>query len=149
MFMIPVPISRNFHILNNNRSNRTNKQTIMIAISEDEETTIDNIGDSNINFTRGNRIFSVTMKDIYCYGEVDFNDEDILNKINSFKFLNHLDAKGVNIPAGYNYNTNTCDSTSRRLKWSETWSPAELAKFAHGCLNKPKRILLFNQIVKC
>lgn len=120
----------------------------MIPIDEDEEKLIDNIDKSILPFHRGNRSFSISMKDIYCYGEVDFEDENTLNQIKDFKFLNHLDEVGVHIYSRYDYKTHSCYSPKRYCLWTETWNPAELAKMAHGYLGKPQRILLFNQTVK-
>lgn len=120
----------------------------MIPIDEDEEKLIDNIDKSILTFHRGNRSFSVTMRDIYCYGEVNFEDEDTLNQIKEFKFLDYLGAVGVHIYSRYDYKTHSCSSPKRYCLWTETWNPAELAKMAHGYLGKPKRILLFNQTLK-
>lgn len=148
MYRIPLPISPNYRILNNNRSNIGNRTTIMIPIDENEEKLIDNIGKETLHFNRGNRSFSVQMKDIYCYGEVDFNDKETLDKIEEFNFLDHLGAVGVHIYSGYDYKSHSCTSSISRCMWTETWSPAHLAKMAHGYLGKPQRILLFNQIIK-
>ena len=100
---------------------------------------------SVLTFNRGNRTFSVSMRDIYCYGEVDFEDKDTLNQISEFKFLDYLGEVGVPIYSRYDYKTHSCSSPKQHCLWTETWNPAELAKMAHGYLGKPKRILLFNQ----
>lgn len=120
----------------------------MIPINEEEEKLIDNIDKSTLAFHRGNRSFSVSMRDIYCYGEVNFEDKDTLNQISEFKFLNHLGEVGVHIYSRYNYKTHSCSSPKRHCLWTETWNPAELAKMAHGYLGKPQRILLFNQTIR-
>lgn len=120
----------------------------MIPIDKDEEKLIDNIDKSTLAFRRGNRSFSVSMRDIYCYGEVNFEDEDTLNQISEFKFLDYLGAVGVHIYSRYDYKTHSCSSPKRHCLWAETWNPAELARMAHGYLGKPKRILLFNQTIK-
>ena len=109
---------------------------------------IDNIEKRTIVFTRGNKKFSVTIRDIYCYGEVDFNDKNILNQIENFNFLDFLENSGVHIFSNYDYNTHSCISDKKYLLHTETWSPAMLAKMAHGYLGKPARILLFNQTIK-
>ena len=120
----------------------------MIPIDENEEMLIDNIDKKILNFNRGDRTFSVQMKDIYCYGEVDFTDKDTLDKINDFKFLDYLEEAGVRICSNYDYETHSCSSPKRYCLWTETWHSAVLAKIAHGYLGKPKRILLFNQTLK-
>lgn len=120
----------------------------MIPIDEDEEKLIDNMNRTTIRFHRGDRTFSISTRDIYCYGECDFTDKNTLNRIKNFKFLDFLGAVGVHIYSRYNYKTHSCSSPKRHCLWTETWNPAELAKMAHGYLGKPKRILLFNQTIK-
>lgn len=120
----------------------------MIPINEEEEKIIDNIDKQIIKFDRRNRTFSVSMNDIYCYGETNFNDETVLEQIESFNFLNHLGEVGVHICSNYDYKTHSCTSNKNHCLWTETWSSAKLAKLAHGYLGKPKRILLFKQFIK-
>lgn len=120
----------------------------MIPIDEEEEKLIDNIDKQVFTFHRGDKSFSVSMKNIYCYGEVDFNDKDTLDKIENFTFLDYLISNGIRIYAKYDYETHSCSSPINKLKWAETFSPAELTKMAHGYLGKPKRILLFNELTK-
>lgn len=148
IYQIQLPIYPDFHILNKNVSNIGTKLTVMIPIDEEEEKLIDNIDKSTLKFHRGNKSFSISMKDIYCYGEVDFEDQDTLNQINEFKFLDYLAEVGVHIYSRYDYKTHSCSSPKRSCLWTETWSPSQLAKMAHGYLGKPKRILLFNYNTK-
>lgn len=148
MYQIPLPIYPNYHILSRNKSGILKKEIIMIPIDEKEEEEIDNIGDEMLVFHRGNRSFSISMRNIYCYGEVDFTNQETVNQINAFKFLDYLGIVGVHIYSRYDYKTHSCSSPKRHCLWTETWNPAELAKMAHGYLGKPKRILLFNQNIK-
>lgn len=120
----------------------------MIPISEQEEKRIDNIKDSTLKFQRGDMSFSVKMRDIYCYGEVDFTDKEDLNQIDSFDFLDHLGARGIYIWSQYDYKTHSCRTPNKRILWTETWSPSVVAQIAHGCLGKPQRILLFNDYIR-
>lgn len=117
----------------------------MTAITEKEENLIDNLKDDIIELHRGNRTFSISRRQIYCYGIVDFDNQDDLDTIEKFKFLTHLGVMGQHIYSNYNYKTHTCSSNKNRLLWTETWSPSQLARFAHGSLNKPERIILFSQ----
>ena len=117
----------------------------MTYITEDEETIIDNLKDGILKLNRGNRTFSISMKQIHCYGEVNFHNQDDLNTIENFNFLNYLDEVGIHIYSRYNYETHSCSSPKRYLLLTETWSPSELAKMAHGYIGKPQRIILFNQ----
>lgn len=145
MRVIHLPIYPNYRILCKNDSSFGIIKTVMIPINEKEEKHIDNIGDSIINFDRGDRSFSITMKDIYCYGEIDFNNEDDLAAINNFHFLDYLTLSGIHIPANYDYKTHTCKSNIKLPLHTETWTPSAVAKVAHGYLGKPQRILLFKE----
>lgn len=148
MKVIPLPIYPNYRILSSNRSSIGCRITVMIPINKEEEKLIDNIDKQTLTFHRGNRSFSVAMRDIYCYGEVDFRDRDTLDQIEQFKFLDYLRTVGVHIYSKYDYETHSCSTPNKHLQWTETWSPSTLAKMAHGYLGKPQRILLFNQNIK-
>lgn len=143
--MIPLPTCQNYRILCSSINGRTVRRTIMIPISEQEEKNIDNIGDSILKFQRGDMSFSVRMKDIYCYGEVDFTNKEDLNQIDSFNFLDHLGISGIHIWSQYDYKTHSCKAHNKKLLWTETWRPSIVAQMAHGYLGKPQRILLFNK----
>lgn len=120
----------------------------MIEINEEEEELIDNIGKETITFKRGDKVFSIKMNDIYCYGDIDLNKQDICDRISKFSFLSHLGFSGIPIYSNYDYETHTCLTSIKKLMWSETWNPLDLVRYAHACLNKPNKILLFSQIIK-
>lgn len=138
-----MPIHSDYHILCSNRTSHRCVITVMTYITEEEENLIDNLKDKTLQLTRGNRVFDVRMNQIHCYGEVDFENQDDLDTIDGFKFLDFLGGVGIHIYSRYNYKTHSCSSPKRNALWTETWSPAELAKYAHGFLGKPQRIILF------
>ena len=145
---IPLPTCQDYRILCSSINGNTVRSTIMIPISEQEEKNIDNIKDSTLKFHRNNMSFSVKMKDIYCYGEVDFTNKDDLNQIDSFDFLEHLGASGIHIYSQYDYKTHSCKTFNKKLLWTETWRPSVVAQMTHGYLGKPQRILLFNKYIR-
>lgn len=146
MFSIPIPIYPDYHILLNIRSSSGDKQIIMTNISEEEEDRIDKEGCITLN--RGKRTFTITSKQIYCYGEVNFKSKDDLNTIDNFAFCSHLGSVGIPIRSNYDYDTHSCSFPRNRCLWTETFSPARLAIYSHGCIGKPKRIVLFSLKVK-
>lgn len=148
MVTIPLPTCQDYCILCSSANGGTIRRTIMIPISEQEEKRIDDIKDSTLKFQRGDMSFSVRMGDIYCYGEVNFTNEEDLNQIDSFDFLDHLGARGIYIWSQYDYKTHSCKAPNKRILWTETWSPAVVAQIAHGRLAKPQRILLFNNYIR-
>lgn len=143
-----MPITQTYRILCNNTKSINKHQVIMTSITDKEEAIIDELQNNSIKLKRGDITFNVYRKHIYCYGEVDFNSEDDLNTIEDFNFLSHLDGRGISIPSDYNYDTHECNPRTKGIKWSETFSPAVLAKYNHACLGKPKRICLFINLIK-
>ncbi len=145
---IVLPIYQNYHILAKHITQQEKKFIVMAPITEEEEEIIDDLTFNSISLVRGNKTFNISRKNVYCYGEVDFNDEDTLKKIDRFGFLDFLREKGVPVVSNYEYETHSCYSNKPFYLHSETWSPAELSKIIHGFLGKPKRIILFYYINK-
>lgn len=142
---IPLVSTLSYFILATYKTNKKLTQVIMSKISKEEEDEIDKLRDRTITLERGNRTFIVSAKQIYCYGEVDFNSQKDLDTIDTFKFLGHLGGVGIHINSNYNYDTHSCSSPKSVPLWAETWIPSFLARYAHGHIGKPKRIILFNQ----
>lgn len=138
-----MPIFKDYHILTSIPQIKGIKRIIMTYITEEEEKELDNIGDGCIELDRGNTTFTITGRSIYCYGEVNFESEEDLNTIDSFRFLGHLQEKGVSVPTDYDYKEHCCYSPTRRYRHTETFKPSVLAKYSHGRLGKPERIVLF------
>lgn len=122
---------------------------IMTYISKKEEDIIDSfkaeLKNGNISLKRDNITFNINTDKIYCYGEIDFNCREDLDIIDSFSFLSHLGGAGIPFCSKYDYKTHTCKSPTKKIQWRETWSPSELARFAHASIDKPKRVVLFKQ----
>lgn len=146
MFLIPMPICQDYHILLNIRTNLGNKQVIMTYITEKEEAKIDK--NETIVIHRGKHTFTIDNRCIYCYGEVDFTKGDDIELLDKLNFLSHLGIQGVPIRSNYDYACHACHSPVNRPLWAETFRPSRLVLYAHGVLGKPKRIVLFNVKVK-
>ena len=118
----------------------------MTYITEEEENKLDN--SENIVIDRGDISFDIKPNNVYCYGSVDFStDSSDYNIIDDFDFLKHLTDTGVKIPSDYNYKEHACYSPLSRCRWTETWSPAELAQIAYSYIGKPERIVLFKHVM--
>lgn len=139
---------RNYHILSDNQAKTKRELTVMTYITEKEESEIDN--GKILVLTRGDRQLTIEPRRVYCYGEVDFNTgSDDMKQIDNFNFLDYLNGfNGLPVYSDYDYNTHTCRSPIKRLRWTETWRPAIIAQYAHGCLGKPPRIVLFKMLAK-
>lgn len=141
-----MPIFQDYFVLISRIDTLRKEQVIMTYITEEEEQQLDN--GKEITLERGSKSFQVHRNNVYCYGEVDFHEgSDDCKQIATFNFLNQLDWKGVVIPSDYHYDFHECHSPLTCYRWTETWEPDTLARYAHGCLNKPKRIVLFKKLL--
>lgn len=141
-----MPIFQNYYVLTSYIDKKHKELVVMTYINEEEEQKIDE--GEKVTINRGDKTFIVHHNNIYCYGEVDFRkgSEDC-EEIANFSFLNFLGSKGVVIPSDYDYERHECHSPIKYYRWSETWRSDVLARYAHACLNKPKRIVLFKRVV--
>lgn len=141
-----MPIFQDYHILVSRTDVNHKEQVIMTYITEEEEQKLDE--SKELVIERGNMIFKVHHNNIYCYGEVNFKEgSDDCKQIATFNFLDYLGWKGVMLPSDYHYDTHECHSPLTSYRWYETWQPDVLARYAHGCLNKPERIVLFRRLL--
>lgn len=141
-----MPIFQDYHILISRIDTNHREQVIMTYITEEEEQKLDE--SKELVIERGNMIFQVHHNNIYCYGEVNFKEgSDDCKQIATFNFLDYLGWKGVMLPSDYHYDTHECHSPFTSYRWYETWQPDVLARYAHGCLNKPERIILFRRLL--
>lgn len=141
-----MPIFQDYYILTSRIDANRREQVIMTYITEEEEQKLDN--NEELTLERGNILFKIHNNNIYCYGEVDFHKgSDDCKQIATFNFLNYLCGKGIVIPSDYHYDTHECHSPIKPYRWTETWKPDVLARYAHGCLNKPQRIVLFRRLL--
>lgn len=94
---------------------------------------------------RGNREFLIQQDNIYCFGEIDFNNNsEDMEELDTFNFFDHLMAKGPCIPADYDYINHCCYSPINRPKYYETFKVSKYLQYKHGILCKPKYTILFN-----
>lgn len=141
-----MPIFQDYHILVSRIDVNHREQVIMTYITEEEEQELDERNE--LTLKRNNIIFQIHSNNVYCYGEVNFKEgSDDCKQIATFNFLDYLGWKGIMLPSDYHYDTHECYSPFTSYRWYETWQPDVLARYAHGCLNKPKRIVLFRRLL--
>lgn len=142
-YMIPMPIFREYQTIVRKNLDGLNKLRIMISyLSQDDENLID--AGKSIKIKRGALTFNLSPKDIEFYGDVDFsNNSEDLEEIDEVNWLNNFADVTVPIPSNYNYEKHACKSKELRYFWTETVSPAKLVQYAHGCLGKPKKVVIF------
>lgn len=144
--VIPMPIFQDYHILVSRTDVNHKEQVIMTYITEEEEQELDK--HNTLTLKRNNIVFQIHSNNVYCYGEVNFKEgSDDCKQIATFNFLDYLGWKGIMLPSDYHYDTHECHSPLTSYRWYETWQPDVLARYAHGCLNKPERIVLFRRLL--
>lgn len=143
-----MPISPNYHILINNREAAVKYQIVITRLTEEEESEVDVLEEVPLILERGDRTFTIKRKNIYCYGDINFNNDKDLKILDNFNFLSHLRTVGVHIPSRYNYDKHECVSPIKKYLISETFSTLELIKYSHAVINKPNKIILFKQEYK-
>lgn len=117
---------------------------IMSYINEVEEKALDN--KESINLNRGDRNFLLTRTNVIHYGEVDFNKgSDDYAVLEDSKLFFSLELSGVWVPANYDYENHLALSDINRPRWYDTVNAAIICRYGHGILNKPKRIVIFEQ----
>lgn len=134
---IALPNDRKLKIISKFMYFGTRYAVVITSINENQEKSLDN-GES----IELNEKFIVNPKDVYCYGEIDFSNDDDINTINNFDWICDP-VKGESIPAHYNYETHTCESINLHIGEHETFDNVKIAMYGHGCIGKPKRCLIF------
>lgn len=141
-----MPIFPNYYILTSRTDINEKFQIIISYLTDEEEKRLDD-GES-ITITRGSLKAPIDSHNVYCYGEVDFSkDSKDLEQIAIFNFLSHLNFTGARIPSDYDYETHTCHSPIPFYRYTETWRPEVLTRYAHACINKPSKIVLFRHLI--
>lgn len=121
----------------------------MTELSEQDELKLDK--EKAIVLDRGELSFLIGPEDVLVYGEVDLttNSKDY-KQIDKLRVYDRTAGLGITIPAHYDYERHAGVKRigSRYVQWFDTISLAKAAQYAHGFLNKPKRIVIFKKTVK-
>ena len=118
---------------------RGERPVIITAISEEEEKLLDD--NKTITIKRDNIKFTVSKKNIYGYGHIDFSDNsEDKEDIEWFNILNNLDFKG------YPIDTFDYDKGIFTGSWYSTWSPFVVCQLMHAYLGKPDRVCIFRKV---
>ena len=116
---------------------------IMISLSEKEEKCLDA---GFLKCQKDNQTFTITKDNIICYGPIDFHtDSDDFYVIEDMKWLEHLTARGICVPANYDYDEHCAYSDIKTYKYYDTTNPAIVAQYIHGILGKPSSCCIFKE----
>lgn len=114
---------------------------VMEAITEKQENHIDKscIYYGDIVFKRKDGII-VQGRDIYLYGEVDFNNPEDISNIERFNLIN--DDNNL-IYSNFNYDKGTYTTVDGKPKQYTTYNPLLWFKYKYCLLGKPARIVVY------
>lgn len=116
---------------------------VMEAISEAQENRIDNSSKyfGEIRYERNDKVI-IPAKDIYLYGEVDFNNEEDIKNIERFNLIDKEDS-GNWIYSNFNYEKGCYTSIDGHAKGYNTWDCIKWFKYCYVLLGKPQRIIVY------
>lgn len=118
---------------------------IVTSLTDKEEDAIDR-GDT-ITIERGNCTFTISPKDIYVYGEIDFNNKsEDMSVIADLNWFATYEDYGMCMPANYDYKTHSARSPFNIPQWIDTTCCEKAAQYAHGFIGKPKRTVIFKSV---
>lgn len=113
----------------------------MEAITEEQEHRIDRSANyyGAIQFERKDGII-VAAKDIYLYGEINFNNDDDIELIKRFKLINE---DGNYIHSNFDYEKGNFTTIDGIAKTYPTWDLINWFKYCHVLIGKPQRIIVY------
>lgn len=116
----------------------------MEAITEKEEQRIDNAPKyyGEIRHVRSDG-YVIPAKDIYLYGEIDFNNEDDINNIKRCNLID-MNLNTCNwIYSNFDFKKGCFTTINNIVKGSPTWNALEWFKYKYVLIGKPKRIIIY------
>lgn len=113
----------------------------MEAITEQQENRIDKsktyYGD--IRFEHDDGVI-VQAKDIYLYGELDFDNPEDIHNIERFNLIN---PDGEWMYSNVNYDKGNFTTIDGIAKQFQTWNALKWFRYCHILIGKPKRIIVY------
>lgn len=115
--------------------------TIMEPITEEQELRIDKsanyFGEMQYESAHG----TIRQRDIYLYGNIDFNSPDDIAVIKRFKLVSEDMDSFMYIP--FNYEKGISITTEGITKISPTLNPVDWFKYNYCLIGKPERIIVY------
>lgn len=114
---------------------------VIEPLTEEQENRIDKSSKyfGSIRFERNDGVV-VDAKDIYLYGEIDFENLEDCNLIEKFNLIND---EGCWIYSNFDYDKSRFTTIDRHNKCYPTWNPLLWFKYCHCLIGKPKRIIIY------
>lgn len=109
----------------------------MQEITERQEKDLDHYEHTHIDTVEGDK--NISRELIYCYGEVNPDNQEDINYIKKFNLVN---PDGSNIHSNFNYETGEVEYENIP-KFYHTFDPVLWWKYNYTMLGKPKRIIVY------
>lgn len=114
---------------------------LMVPITEEEEHKLDER--KSFGKDVGDRIIPLGPSNVKYYGEIDFTTgSDDYQILEESRLFFPMSFQGACVPGNYDYNKHCCYSDGKTAKWYDTVNAALICQYAHGVLNKPKRVAI-------
>ena len=114
---------------------------IMTPISAEEEQKLDERQAFGIQ--RGDRLFPIGPSNVKYYGEIDFTQgSDDYKVLEESTLFYPMAFQGACVPGNYDYEKHCAYSDHKTARWFDTVNAAIICQYAHGVLNKPKRVAI-------
>lgn len=126
------------------KNKNSNYCVFLRPITEEEETEIDNNAKKHgqLEYIRPNGDF-VYNDDIHMYGKIDFTNEDDLDIIEKFNFID--DGWSPNfIPSTFDFDKGIYSTIDNKLKGSPTFDCIKWFKYCYVLIGKPERIIVYS-----
>ena len=141
MMMFPLIKKKEIHTMAYLFKGARQYAVIMTYLTKDEEDRLDKR--ESFTIERGGKTLPVGPANVKYYGEIDFrNGSDDYKVLEESRLFFPMEFQGVSIPANYDYNLHCCYSEERKSKWFDTVNAALICQYAHGIINKPKRVVI-------
>lgn len=125
------------------------RDSILVYIRPAIESQLDELAQGlSIKVQHNEGEIFIDESDCYAFGNVDLNNREDIDLINSFKWTTNRYA-GFAIPKGYDYETNTGDSyrslvdNNFKPATIETFDNVKIFKFAYAKIGKPKNVIIY------
>ena len=125
--------------------NNGNVNVVFTSISEEEEHKLER--GETISIVRNGRTFTVHDDVCYCYGELDLspNSKDI-QTFEELDWFRNMNVKQF-VQSEYDYIHHSIVSDLKGGRWFDTSNIKSYLPYLHGCIGKPKRIVIFREYV--
>ena len=142
-----MPVYTDYVIVHWKAIDKRIRKIFMAPITDEDELILD---EGRAIFVEINgRNVKLTNKSVICYGCVDFgSDSSDMDFIRNLGWCEGDCFRGTALPSRYNYKNHTAVGNLHGVLWFDTCRTDDVLRYKHGCLGKPKRIVVWKEYSK-